>query len=280
MDAIATEVVALEQLQNPQSAYYAAAKTSATTGNIRLDAVRNAALAVGIRGGLKFRTAELVSALTKVTRQMDMVYNFTPYLIKGRVLPPVIVESRDIYTGSDMSIRMAGRSYKIESQARFVSRPPTWKDYLVVNYDVAMPSSALMPKDAIETVLWSKTVADGWQQGIEQANQAFEANFDRLDRDYIGVVRFHKLLKSNMISMPIIAKSETSISGDSSTMYVDEELLRITVLPSFNLKIFDWKMNPGKVEIESSLGKKSELKAESVEKSHIKNGVSQENKQL
>lgn len=248
------DAIALEQLQNPKSAYYSTvqrptATAPGSTGSIRLDAVRDAALGVGLRGGLKSRTDELLKALETVTKQMDGIYNFVPFVIQGRVLPPVIVEAKDIYSqGSDTALRLAGRSYRIETQARFVSRPPAWQDYLVLRYEINMPAPALLPKDEKESALWSSTVADGWRQGREQADQIFQKNFDRLERDFLGVVRFHKLVESNMLTMPIIARSSMPISGDATKVHLDEELLRITVLPRFNLDLVEWKASPGRIE--------------------------------
>jgi defect-in-organelle-trafficking protein DotC len=248
------DAVALDQLQNPQSAYYSTIQrptsaVSGSTGSIRLDAVRDAALGVGLRGGLKSRTDELLKALDAVSKQMDGIYNFVPYVIQGRVLPPVIVEARDIYTqAGDTALRLAGRSYRIESQARFVSRPPAWQDYLILRYEVNMPAPALLPKDDKETALWSSTVAEGWRQGREQAERVFQKNFDRLERDFLGVVRFHKLVEANMLTMPIIARTSMPISGDANKVHLDEELLRITVLPRFNLDLVEWKATPGRIE--------------------------------
>lgn len=242
------DAITLEQLQNPASAYYSEiTKGSAigSTGNIRLDAVREAAFGVGVRGGLKARSDELSEALNQVGRQLDVTYDFRPYVIQGRVLPPIVVESRDIYTqGSDTALRLAGRSYKIEAQARFVSRMPTWREYLDIRYQITPPAPALLPKTPEETTVWQTAVADGWAQGREQADRVFNMNFDRLDRDFLGMVRFHKLVEANMVTMPIIAQSSSAITGNASSMSVDERLLRITVLPSFNIDITTWTPRP------------------------------------
>ena len=77
----------------------------------------------------------------------------------------------------------------------------------------------------------------------------FNANFDRLNRDFIGVVRFHKLVESNVVTMPFIASSSMAITGDDQSIALDEKLLRITVLPRFNMNISNWKARPGKVVV-------------------------------
>jgi len=245
------DAITLDQLQNPTSAYYTEAKKAngagGASGNIRLDAVREAAIGVGLRGGLKSRSDEIAAALEQTTRQLDTAYDFRAFLIQGRVLPAVISESRDIYTqGSDVVLRLAGRAYKVESQARFVSRAPTWRDYLLMRYEVAMPSPSLLPKNPDEESVWKKAVAEGWAQGQQQADTMFRTNFDRLDRDFYGVLRFHKLVAQNVLTMPIIARTTMPVTGNKSQIAIDETLLRLTVLPAFNLNVPEWKAVPGK----------------------------------
>ncbi len=259
------DAITLDQLQNPASAYYTEAKKAVgaggASGNLRLDAVREAALGVGLRGGLKARTDAITAALEQTTRQLDTAYDFRAYLIQGRVLPAVISESRDIYTqGSDVVLRLAGRNYKVESQARFVSRAPTWRDYLVMRYEVAMPSPSLLPKTPEEGEVWKRAVAEGWAQGQQQGDTAFRTNFDRLDRDFYGVLRFHRLAAQNVVSMPIVARTSMPVTGNKGQISIDETLLRLTALPAFNLNVPEWKATPGKYSVRT--GAKASAAAE------------------
>ncbi len=51
-------------------------------------------------------------------------------MLPNNVLCPVLAESRqtlNVATGE--ALRLADRNYKIIHQARFVSAPPTWRDY-------------------------------------------------------------------------------------------------------------------------------------------------------
>jgi defect in organelle trafficking protein DotC len=251
------DAVPLEQLQNPASAYYQEIKHQfgGGTGNLRLDAVREAAMGVGVRGGMAARTEELNKALGETGRQLDSAYDFRPYVYQGRVLPPVIVESRDVYTqGGDTALRLAGRTYKIEAQARFVSRTPMWRDYLITKYEVSMPSPALLPRSPEEAEAWRGAVAEGWKQGSAQADLVFKANFDRLDRDFLGVLRFHTLAASNMVTLPVVASTTVAVTASKGQMAVDERLLRITVLPEFSGVPARWVPAPGMIHEVDALG--------------------------
>ena len=69
----------------------------------------------------------------------------------------------------------------------------------------------------------------------------FKQSFERLNRDFLGMIRFDTYVKRGMISMPIIATADIDMTNTGSKMVLDEQLLRITVMPSFNSDINNWK---------------------------------------
>lgn len=241
MDAITLE--ALQQLNQP-IVEQRVVNASDRKNGYRLEALREAALGVGARGGLAAQTKIINKALDKTKRNLDTIYDFSPLMIKGRVVPPVLTETREIYTqsGSD-ALRLAGRSYKVESQARFASRPPAWRDYLSVSYgdiEVGLPSGVLLPKNEDEQKIWREAVAEGWKQGEKQASEIFNINLNRLNRDYVGMTRYHIFAHKRMVTIPIVAEHSMPINATGSTMHLDETLLRITALPEFNPDIKEW----------------------------------------
>lgn len=239
------DAVSLEAIQNMNQSYYeqrVVEKGGDKSGGPRLDALREAALGAGARGGLVSQTRIINKALDQVKRNLDTVYDFSPLMIRGRVVPPVLTETREVYSqGDGANLRLAGRSYKVEAQARFSSRPPQWRDYLYVEYgDDPMPSRVLMPGNSEEQEVWKRIVAEGWKQGIEQANVIFQTNLNRLNRDYTGMARYHVLALKRMVTMPVVAEQSMPINTSGDTMSVDETLLRITALPEFNVDMRDW----------------------------------------
>ena len=102
-------------------------------------------------------------------------------------------------------------------------------------------SLQLLPRDSNEQEIWRRAVAEGWQQGIRQADEIFEANSKRLERDYTGMIRYHKLALNNKITLPALAQSMLPINSKGDTMTVDEQLLRITRLPAFNTNMSQWE---------------------------------------
>lgn len=246
MDAITLE--ALQRLSQPVAGLRAAAPADRQTGK-RIEAVRDAAFGVGARGGLNAEGGIINAALERIKRELDVVYDFAPLMIKGRVVPPVLTEARDIYTqGDSASLRLSGKNYKVESQAKFASRPPQWREYLLISYgSVAMPSDALFPRNSDEQEVWRKAVADGWAQGVKQADEMFEANRNRLNRDYTGMTRYHVLALKRMVTIPIIAEQNMPINTSGNSMSLDETLLRIVALPEFNKDMKNWAPLGGEV---------------------------------
>ena len=65
-------------------------------------------------------------------------------------------------------------------------------------------------------------------------------SFEKLNRDYTGMLRFNTFVKQGMISMPIIAKSDIEITNTGTRLTMDETLLRLTVLSRFNSQMDSW----------------------------------------
>lgn len=208
----------------------------------RLEELRKAALGVGARGALIARTKIINQALKKAERMLDTTYSFKDLMIEGRVIPAVLTESRDGYTqDGERTILLSGIKYNIESQVRFASRPPTWREYLYMEPgDLAMASLQLLPRDSGEREIWRNAVAEGWVAGTRQADDIFEANANRLNRDFIGMTRYRILAYNNKISLPIVSEALMPINTTGNTMTVDEQLLRITSQPKFNTDMRKW----------------------------------------
>lgn len=211
----------------------------------RLQAIMDTGLSVGLRSGLAWQFTNINAALNKRMRDFDTIYNFAPLLINERVVPPVITEARDLYNQEGQyDLRLSGALYAIEQQARFSSVPPSWREYLafpVPSVQRTPIASSLTPRDGAERDMWKLSVADGWRQGVGQANVILEAAFDRMNRDFTGMLRFHTFVMQGKITLPAIASESIAVTSGQNTMAVDETLLRITTLPAFNNRIEQWK---------------------------------------
>lgn len=209
----------------------------------RSQALFDTALGLGIKTGIDWQLRNIRLLVAQQQRTLDTIYDFESLMIQGRVVPPVIIEARDLYNQEgDHALRLSGAYYKIESQARFSSVAPSWREYLTFPSSSPAPMGfdMMKPKNSAEEKLWKQAVADGWRQGVEQANVMLEHGMDRLNRDFTGMLRFHGFVLQDKITMPIIASESIPVINDGSTMTVDETLLRITSLSEFDGDMSKW----------------------------------------
>lgn len=214
----------------------------------RLRSLEQFAFQEAARQGIKARLRQIEDMISNRSRDLDAIYDFSPLLIKGKVIPPVITEASDIYNLEDSTtIRTSDRIYQIKSQARFSSISPNWRAYMQLPIDSkAYPSEvlvaeSLMPKNEEEKQVWLAATVKGWDSGVEQANTMLENNFKRLNRDYIGMLRFHQFVLQGKLSMPLITEYDLDNSNDGNTMVLNQQMLKLTQLPQFENK---WIRNP------------------------------------
>lgn len=220
---------------------------------MREQVLREIASGVGARGGLAWRYDQINNMLIGSKDKLDSSWNFKGLLISRpnagtqstaySILPPVLLEANTIYSqeGGD-KVTLADVTYKIESQARFVSAPPTWREYILHNFPAAeRPHDSLLPKNADEQKIWVEASRAGWASGIQQAESVFTADLNRLKRDYEGMVRYLNLRNRGIVSAPFVAEAVNGVTGNASEMNVGERILRITSMPTLNHNSREWK---------------------------------------
>lgn len=243
----AKEPMSLNQMQELDITDAAVASLS---DSLRSKALRDTALRFGAQGGLAWRIDQFASVeLLRRERQLDNAFDFKQLMLRNNtVMPPVIVEAHNrMDVGEDgRSLHLSASTYHIERQAHFVGNAPTWRDYLTsVSYVTPkMPSAGLLPKDSSERDQWRKWVDAGWHDGLQQAESIIEANFNRLKRDYLGVIQYHKLRTQGMVSEPFVAAGAPSVTGDGTDLSVADQILQITELPSLRVDSKQWSAIP------------------------------------
>lgn len=210
---------------------------------LRLQALQQAALETGAQGGLAKRSGEINQLLNERARELDQTFNFSPMILHNNVLPPVLVEGRNLFNQSNEdTVRIADHTYKIAKQARFTTTPPTWRTYLWMDYKKPdPPDPTLIPKNDAEMAIWRTYVQKGWHEGIAQANTIFSANLASLKQDYIGMALYRKLLALHMISEPYVAKTRLGVTGDVNHININDQVLRITALPQLQTNSQKWQ---------------------------------------
>ena len=203
--------------------------------DIRGDALKEAALSYGARGGLSWRTYYIRKELDKQSRYLDKVFNFKHLLIAAPsgllIEPPIISEMYDamliVPNGTEAAV--ADRVLNIGKNAQITSSARTWNQYLERQWgEVAPPPDILRPINDEEREIWIQHVNKGWEKGIEQADAIFQADLNRLVADYQGMVRYRSLLAQGMVSPPYAMQVDRGVTGDGKTMRIGDRALAIT----------------------------------------------------
>lgn len=215
---------------------------------IREDAIREAALSYGARGGLAWRAFEIRHELQQREGYLDKVYNFRALLIQAPsgllIEPPIVAESIDAMNidGKGLEAAVADRILNINVNAKIVSAPRNWRQYLEREWGaVTEPPDLLRPVSAAERENWKRLVAEGWAQGMAQADEIFQQDLNRLTADFAGMVRYRKLLNQGMVSLPFALQTDRGITGGGEEMRIGDRAVQITGLPEFIPSSDQWQ---------------------------------------
>jgi len=202
---------------------------------IRKDALREAALSYGARGGLAYRTFEIQRRLVEHESSLGRTFDFLRLLIavpSGLLIePPVVSEAQRavLVNSGGQEAAVADRVYRINRAARIVTASRDWRLYLERDWGAVDPPPALLlPQTDEERAAWRKWVQEGWDAGVAQAQETFEADLDRLTNDFVGMVRYRDLLAQGMISPPYAMHEDRGVTGGGSEMRVGDRGVSIT----------------------------------------------------
>ncbi|OGT11280.1 MAG: hypothetical protein A2X77_01735 [Gammaproteobacteria bacterium GWE2_42_36] len=212
---------------------------------IREQALKETALSIGAQGGLSMRSRQINELLTQNQKELDRIFNFSGLMLPDNVLPPVLEESHQSLSlvGPNI-ITLSDHTYHILKQARFVTAPPTWRDYLWMDYQKpTLPDTSLLPQNKQERKLWKTYIDTGFHQGIDQANNIYQSNVASLRRDYAGMMLYRDLFAKNMVTRPYVVSSRLGVTSNSdhTEMRINDQVLEIAAVPQLNANSNRWK---------------------------------------
>ena len=202
---------------------------------IRTDGMRDAATSYGARGGLAYRTRQIMQRLNTNSGALEKTFDFRRLLITTSsnmlIEPPIIAESLEAFdvNASGDEAAVSDVIYNISRQARIVAAPRNWRQYLERTWDsVPPPPQILLPENEIERVAWKKWVYLGWDEGFKQADAIFQSDLNRLTADFEGMVRYRVLLTQGKVSAPFAVLADHSISDGGNEMRVGDRAIRLS----------------------------------------------------
>ena len=208
--------------------------------DMRNDAIREAALSYGARGGLAWRTYHIRNELETRATQMDKTFDFRQLLIPAPsgllIEPPIVSENVNalIIEGTGQEAAVSDRVYEIIRNARIVTASRSWRNYLERDWgEVSAPPEILRPINKEEREKWVAWVREGWLKGLEQADEIFTDDLSQLSADYNGMVRYRLLLAQGMVSPPYAFQVDRGITGGGDKMRVGDRAIQITGKPEF-----------------------------------------------
>lgn len=218
-------------------------KAKQNIGKIRLKALQDTATSLGAQGALAWRAKQINAMLDQQAPRLDQIFNFNQLVENHNLLPPVIIKSENNYQQSDSNtIRLNQVTYEILKPSRFITVPPTWRDYLTMNFTAPdKPDDSLLPQNNSEVKVWNNYLSTGWKQGVGQANQIYQENLNRLKRDINGMVLYRQLLEHKMISNPNVSKAELGVTGNSKKISIGDEIMRITKKSGLSTDSSKWR---------------------------------------
>lgn len=216
--------------------------------DIRAEALKEAAVSFGARGGLAKRTFEIRKELDVRARYLDKVFDFRNLLIAApsgfMIEPPVVSEAMNaqLIDIGGQTAAVSDRIYNIIRNAQIVSTARTWRTYLEREWgEVIPPPDVLLPRDDEERALWEEHVQKGWQYGYEQADEIFAEDLARLTSDFEGMIRYRMLLTQGMISPPYALQVDRGITGGGDEMKIGDRAVQITGVPELVTGAEQWK---------------------------------------
>ena len=179
-------------------------RASVADGAGWLENLRKTALVYGASLGWRWEAVRINETLKRDEHSLDMVFDFTPFMLSGHVLVPAIdASNNNFYVQSPSAATAFAKRFRIIEPARIVSIPPSWREFLLLDVPPTHKvAGAIMPRNSKERKIWRKGVKDGWAFGAALADKNETIGLRELRRSVIGRVRYMELLHNHMVSPP------------------------------------------------------------------------------
>ena len=211
---------------------------------MRLKTVAIEAYTWGIREGSYYRMLEIQDNLDSLSYLLDKGYNFSKFVIDGRMLMPTALRAERIQVNSnDKESREALTSITLDKSPKIISQVPTWRNFLKrIAKPPVQPIRQSHPKNNEEIQLWDSEFKRGWVRGVKQADDTFQFDSNKLKTYFEGLYEFRFLLAQNVVYPPKLSKNETPVLllDSGRTINLNDVKYRITLDAGFN-KVEDWK---------------------------------------
>ncbi|QIR16530.1 type IV secretory system conjugative DNA transfer family protein [Shewanella aestuarii] len=226
---------------------------------LRTRLIKSKGLSFGLQAGKYWASQEIMAYLKSKDALLNKTYDARPLVVPYKgflIMPPVIdeLDGKTVYKANGSQIRTAEQLYQIRTNPRFITKIPTWKDYIKfvvknpsIKYVNVLPSA----DNKEEIAVWQQAVLDGWLQGVEQAKRMATSQIAMLTADVQGLVRYHLLSDRNMIEQLEVSEQFNEVVGGGTTMSINDVIINIKTNPTLLTNRFEWKAIPQLPPIQS-----------------------------
>ena len=225
---------ALEKIQQVEKSDLGQSLTKEAT-EFRFKIVRRTAYSWGFQSGIEWRYNQIKSVLDKASIHLDKTYDFSQFLVDGKILCPVIERTeRNFEKLSDRETREVTLSWTLAKPARLVNSLPTWREHLDRHISKPQaPHNSLFPKTVAEGLVWEPAIDKGWLDGVQRAAIMFDRDVSILQADIEGMHRFRTLYAMGIVTMPKLRESHYSIKKAGKTLHIDDVVYSLTTEADF-----------------------------------------------
>lgn len=156
------------------------------------------------------------------------MYDFGALLLPGSdgyfVEPPVYEEGDDVrrIASDGQAAALTQRHIRRVAPEHFVLQPRTWRDYLDYKPDAVQPVNPILLPTAEEKKDWDVWVAQGWAEGLVLAESIYQTRQATLDRDFTGMILFHRLHEEGLVSTPILTATNRGVTGNGDELRIGD----------------------------------------------------------
>ena len=215
---------------------------------LRLNSILNVAMQYGVESALYFRGKEFLKKLDENEAQLMQAFNYRILMLGNGNIKPAVIDKVDysLQTEDKRTQRKIKTQYKLVEQSELVIGAPSHVDFFVnLNFrKPKAPNKYLIPVQEDEKKAWRRGAELGWSEGIQQADQIIQHDTRSLLRNYLGSIRFHILLKMNVVTEPTAVETTIGTTASGSVLNVGESVYDLVNLPNFNDNEMEWSALP------------------------------------
>lgn len=241
--AATQEPMSLEELKSLDNSIFDDATHLINTPSeemARYKALEQVAISIGAQHGFASEIESQKARILEVQSDLDKAIDFRQIMFAASgtelelfLLPPVIREFDGVASVNESNtiLRITEKTYQIHKPERLVLSPPNWREYLIMDQTprIKQPHPSMLPKTEQEQEVWEQGIQKGWEAGARQGAREMESRILDLHTDYVGMLKYMRMVQEGKISEPVITKVAVPVAGNGQELRINDVTYRLTL---------------------------------------------------